>query len=53
MDNVGGSIHEEEDEAAEGNCGEDLDITEVEGQNGEVVVVDDTEVRGEDDDEGE
>ena len=47
-----GVVHEEEDEGAEANWGEDLDIVEVEGQNGEVVVVDDTKVRGEDDDEG-
>ena len=47
-----GAIHEEEDEGAEANWGEDLDIAEVEGQNGEVVVVDDTKARGEDDDEG-
>ena len=52
LDNVGGTIHEEEDEGAESNWGEYLDIAEVEGKNGEVVVVDDTEVRGEDDDEG-
>ena len=42
LDNVGGAVHEEEDEGAEANWGEDLDIAEVEGQNGEVVVVDDT-----------
>jgi len=52
LDNAGGAVHEEEDEGAAGNWGEDLDIAEVEGQNGEVVVVDDTEVRGDDDDEG-
>ena len=47
-----GAVHEEEDEGVEANWGEDLDIAEVEGQNGKVMVVDDTEVRGEDDDEG-
>ena len=47
-----GAVHEEKDEGAEANWGEDLDIAEVEGQNGEVVVVDDTKVRREDDDEG-
>lgn len=52
LDNVGGAVHEEEDEGAAANWGEDLDIAEVEGQNGEVVVVDDTEVRGDDDEEG-
>ena len=52
LDNVGGAVHEEEDEGVESNWSEDLDIAEVEGKNGEVVVVDDTELRGEDDDEG-
>ena len=45
-----GAVHKEEDEGVEANWGEYLDIAEVEGQNGEVVVVDDTKVRGEDDD---
>ena len=47
-----GAVHEEEDEGVEANRGKYLDIAEVEGKNGEVVVVDDTKVRGEDDDEG-
>ena len=34
LDNVGGAVHEEEDEGDEANWGEDLDIAEVEGQNG-------------------
>ena len=47
-----GAVHEEKDEGVEANWGEYIDIFEVEGKNGEVVVVDDTKVRGEDDDEG-
>ncbi|GLJ44328.1 hypothetical protein SUGI_0928100 [Cryptomeria japonica] len=52
LDNAGGIYQEEEDEGVAANWGEELDITEAEGQNGEVLVVDDGEVKGEDNEEG-
>uniref|UniRef100_A0A0C9RN30 Coatomer subunit alpha n=1 Tax=Wollemia nobilis TaxID=56998 RepID=A0A0C9RN30_9CONI len=52
LDNAGGMDQEEEDEGAGANWGEDLDIAAAEPQNGEVVVVDDREVKGEDEEEG-
>lgn len=45
MDNAGGAVHEEDEGAA------DLNISGVEKQNGEVVVIDDREVRGDNEDE--
>lgn len=54
LDNVGRGAQEEDEEAADADWGEDLDIVDVEGmQNGDIGVVDeDGEVHEENDDEG-
>ncbi|XP_010271512.1 PREDICTED: coatomer subunit alpha-1-like [Nelumbo nucifera] len=54
LDNAGRGAQEEDEEAADGDWGEDLDIVDVDGmQNGEIrVVVEDGEVHEENEEEG-
>eukprot|EP01018_Ginkgo_biloba_P037150 Gb_15817 [translate_table: standard] len=52
LENSAGTVHEEEDEGAAADWGEDIDITEAEGENGDATVVDNHEVRDGEGDEG-